>query len=133
MRWAPSRRPLVIGGGEITQADLELRYSPISKYCVAPMQIKPPIQDEHKENSGFAIRTTCVRTWDGRESHESPGWVYAAVMAEFGCELTVDFRVEEVIRLSILLPASNPIAIVIAFQATLRSQHLAVIIAISIS
>jgi hypothetical protein len=40
MRWALSRRPLVIGGGELTLADLELRYSPISKYYVAPMQIK---------------------------------------------------------------------------------------------
>jgi len=40
MRWALSRRPLVIGGGEVTLADLELRYSPISKYYVAPMQVK---------------------------------------------------------------------------------------------
>jgi predicted ATPase with chaperone activity len=40
MRWALSRRPLVIGGGELTLADLELRYSSISKYYVAPMQIK---------------------------------------------------------------------------------------------
>lgn len=40
MRWALSRRPLVIGGGELTLADLELRYSPISKYYVAPMQVK---------------------------------------------------------------------------------------------
>jgi predicted ATPase with chaperone activity len=40
MRWALSRRPLVIGGGELTLADLELRYSPISKYYIAPMQVK---------------------------------------------------------------------------------------------
>ena len=40
MRWALSRRPLVIGGGELTLTDLELRYSPISKYYVAPMQVK---------------------------------------------------------------------------------------------
>ena len=40
MRWALSRRPLVIGGGELTLADMELRYSPISKYYVAPMQVK---------------------------------------------------------------------------------------------
>lgn len=40
MRWALSHRPLVIGGGELTLADLELRYSPISKYYLAPMQIK---------------------------------------------------------------------------------------------
>jgi predicted ATPase with chaperone activity len=40
MRWALSRRPLVIGGGEVTLHDLELRYSPISKYYVAPMQVK---------------------------------------------------------------------------------------------
>lgn len=39
-RWALSRRPLLIGGGELTLADLELRYSPISKYYVAPMQVK---------------------------------------------------------------------------------------------
>jgi predicted ATPase with chaperone activity len=40
MRWALSQRPLVIGGGELTLADLELRYSPISKYYLAPMQVK---------------------------------------------------------------------------------------------
>jgi predicted ATPase with chaperone activity len=39
-RWAISQRPLVIGGGELTLADLELRYSPISKYYVAPLQVK---------------------------------------------------------------------------------------------
>lgn len=39
-RWALSRRPLIIGGGEVTLADLELRYSPISKFYVAPLQIK---------------------------------------------------------------------------------------------
>jgi energy-coupling factor transporter ATP-binding protein EcfA2 len=39
-RWALSRRPLIIGGGEVTLADLELRYSPISKFYVAPLQVK---------------------------------------------------------------------------------------------
>ncbi len=39
-RWARSRRPLIIGGGEITLHDLELRYSPVAKFYVAPLQIK---------------------------------------------------------------------------------------------
>ena len=39
-RWAISRRPLVIGGGEITLGDLDLRYSPASKFYIAPMQLK---------------------------------------------------------------------------------------------
>jgi predicted ATPase with chaperone activity len=39
-RWALSRRPLVSGGGEITMDDLDLRYSPIAKYYIAPLQVK---------------------------------------------------------------------------------------------
>ena len=39
-RWARSRRPLIIGGGELTLADMELRYSPVAKFYVAPLQIK---------------------------------------------------------------------------------------------
>jgi SpoVK/Ycf46/Vps4 family AAA+-type ATPase len=39
-RWAISRRPLIVGGGEMTLADLELRYSAVSKFYVAPAQMK---------------------------------------------------------------------------------------------
>jgi hypothetical protein len=39
-RWEQSYRPLIIGGGEITMADLELRYSAVGKFYVAPAQVK---------------------------------------------------------------------------------------------
>jgi energy-coupling factor transporter ATP-binding protein EcfA2 len=39
-RWAVCRRPLIVGGGEVTRADLELRYSEIGKFYVAPSQMK---------------------------------------------------------------------------------------------
>jgi len=40
LRWAICNRPLIIGGGEMTLADLEMRYSPISKFYVAPAQLR---------------------------------------------------------------------------------------------
>jgi predicted ATPase with chaperone activity len=39
-RWALIRRPVVVAGGELTLRDLELRYDPISKLYVAPLQVK---------------------------------------------------------------------------------------------
>ncbi|HEU0073618.1 MAG TPA: ATP-binding protein [Dehalococcoidia bacterium] len=39
-RWAICRRPLIVGGGEVTRADLELRYSEVGKFYVAPAQMK---------------------------------------------------------------------------------------------
>ncbi len=39
-RFAICRRPMVIAGGELTLKDLELRYSPLTKFYVAPMQVK---------------------------------------------------------------------------------------------
>ena len=39
-RWVVARRPLIITGGELTLADLELKYSPQSKFYVAPLQMK---------------------------------------------------------------------------------------------
>jgi energy-coupling factor transporter ATP-binding protein EcfA2 len=39
-RWALSHRPLIVGGGELTRADLELRYSEAGKFYVAPAQMK---------------------------------------------------------------------------------------------
>jgi predicted ATPase with chaperone activity len=39
-RWVVSRRPLVTVGGELTLEDLELRYSPVSRFYVAPLQWK---------------------------------------------------------------------------------------------
>ena len=39
-RWAISRRPLITTGGELTLADLELRFSPVSKFYIAPLQMK---------------------------------------------------------------------------------------------
>jgi predicted ATPase with chaperone activity len=39
-RWVISRRPLIVGGGEVTRADLELRYSEIGKFYIAPAQMK---------------------------------------------------------------------------------------------
>jgi predicted ATPase with chaperone activity len=47
MRWAIARRPVVSVGGELTLADLELRYSPVSKFYIAPLQ--------WKANSGILI------------------------------------------------------------------------------
>lgn len=37
-RWVVCRRPLVTIGGELVLEDLELRYSPVSKFYVAPLQ-----------------------------------------------------------------------------------------------
>jgi SpoVK/Ycf46/Vps4 family AAA+-type ATPase len=39
-RWVVARRPLIITGGELTLADLELKYSPASKFYIAPVQMK---------------------------------------------------------------------------------------------
>jgi predicted ATPase with chaperone activity len=39
-RWVLSMRPLVSVGGELTLEDLELRYSPISQFYIAPLQWK---------------------------------------------------------------------------------------------
>jgi predicted ATPase with chaperone activity len=39
-RWAVSRRPLITVGGELTLAELELRYSPDAKFYVAPIQVR---------------------------------------------------------------------------------------------
>lgn len=39
-RWALSHRPLIIGGGELAMSDLELRYSTVSRFYIAPMQLK---------------------------------------------------------------------------------------------
>jgi hypothetical protein len=39
-RWVVARRPLIITGGELTLADLELRYSAQSKFYIAPVQMK---------------------------------------------------------------------------------------------
>ena len=39
-RWAMVRRPVVMAGGELTLRDLELRYDPVSKFYVAPLQVK---------------------------------------------------------------------------------------------
>jgi hypothetical protein len=40
MRWVVAKRPLIITGGELTLADLELKYSPASKFYIAPLQVK---------------------------------------------------------------------------------------------
>jgi len=40
LRWVISKRPLIITGGELTLADLELKYSPASKFYLAPVQLK---------------------------------------------------------------------------------------------
>lgn len=37
-RWAVAKRPVVSVGGELTLQDLELRYSPISQFYIAPLQ-----------------------------------------------------------------------------------------------
>lgn len=39
-RFAICKRPMVVAGGELTLKDLELRYSPVTKFYVAPMQVK---------------------------------------------------------------------------------------------
>lgn len=39
-RWVVTKRPLIITGGELTLADLELKYSPASKFYIAPVQMK---------------------------------------------------------------------------------------------
>ena len=39
-RWVVCKRPIVTAGGELTLADLELRYSSISKFYIAPLQLK---------------------------------------------------------------------------------------------
>ncbi len=39
-RWALAKRPLVAVGGELTLQDLELRYSPLSQFYIAPLQWK---------------------------------------------------------------------------------------------
>src|SRR3972149_3825595 len=40
MRWAIAQRPLILTGGELTLADLELKFSPQSKFYIAPLQMK---------------------------------------------------------------------------------------------
>jgi len=39
-RWAVVRRPIVMTGGELHLHDLELRYDPVSKFYVAPLQVR---------------------------------------------------------------------------------------------
>ncbi len=39
-RWVIAKRPLVMTGGELTLADLELKYSPQAKFYMAPVQMK---------------------------------------------------------------------------------------------
>jgi hypothetical protein len=39
-RWAVCRRPMIMVGGELTLAELELKYSPASRFYVAPLQMK---------------------------------------------------------------------------------------------
>ena len=39
-RWVVTKRPVVTAGGELTLEDLELRYSPVSKFYIAPLQWK---------------------------------------------------------------------------------------------
>ncbi len=39
-RWVLCRRPVVIAGGEMTEAALEPKYSPVSKYYEAPHQVQ---------------------------------------------------------------------------------------------
>src|SRR3972149_5830542 len=40
MRWAIAQRPLILTGGELTLADLELKFSPQSKFYIPPLQMK---------------------------------------------------------------------------------------------
>jgi hypothetical protein len=46
-RWTLTKRPVVSVGGELTLNDLELRFSPVSKFYIAPLQ--------WKANSGVLI------------------------------------------------------------------------------
>jgi predicted ATPase with chaperone activity len=46
-RWVIARRPMITAGGELTLNELELRYSPQSKFYIAPLQ--------WKANSGILI------------------------------------------------------------------------------
>ncbi len=46
-RWAVTKRPVVSVGGELTLKDMELRYSPVSRFYIAPLQ--------WKANSGLLI------------------------------------------------------------------------------
>ncbi len=39
-RWVIASRPLISAGGELTLKDLELRYSPTSRFYIAPLQMK---------------------------------------------------------------------------------------------
>src|SRR3990172_2011218 len=39
MRWAIAQRPLILTGGELTLADLELKFSPQSKFYIAPLSL----------------------------------------------------------------------------------------------
>jgi hypothetical protein len=39
-RWVTAQRPLIITGGELTLADLDLKYSPQSRFYLAPVQMK---------------------------------------------------------------------------------------------
>ncbi len=39
-RWMICKRPLIMTGGELTLADLDLKYSPQSKFYIAPLQMK---------------------------------------------------------------------------------------------
>ena len=39
-RWVVAKRPLIITGGELTLADLELKFSAASKFYIAPVQMK---------------------------------------------------------------------------------------------
>jgi hypothetical protein len=39
-RWVVCQRPLIIAGGELTLGDLELKYSPQSRFYIAPIQMK---------------------------------------------------------------------------------------------
>ncbi|MBI5651146.1 MAG: ATP-binding protein [Chloroflexi bacterium] len=39
-RWIPIRRPLIVGGGELTLANLDLIFDPATRYYEAPQQMK---------------------------------------------------------------------------------------------
>ena len=39
-RWALVHRPIVMAGGELHLQDLELRYDPVSKFYVSPLQVR---------------------------------------------------------------------------------------------
>ena len=39
-RWVPCKRPVVVSGGELTLAMLDLSYNPVSKFYEAPLQVK---------------------------------------------------------------------------------------------